>query len=41
MVQLVKLWALDFGSGCDLGVVRLSPMSGSVLINDVLSRESA
>ena len=31
MAQWVKHPTLDFGSGHDLGVVRLSPASGSVL----------
>lgn len=31
MAQSVKLPRLDFGSGYDLGVIRLSPILGSVL----------
>ena len=31
VAQLVKCLTLDFGSGHDLGIVRLSPVSGCVL----------
>ena len=36
MVQFVQCLTLGFGSGCDLGVVRLSSMSAGRLL-DILS----